>query len=294
MMPLAEKLYADNRSYPSPWSASHLGSRSVEAKSGHVPTGAMFDFAYGGLDRELLLALYGNHIRACANCSQAIEVYARKRPSDPAMLFEVPEFSGCQFETTTYPLPREAGTRLKAYISEGSGPLLIVAGEANPAVYTPDLGDALRARTELSRRRGDSIPQVICGPAMGLDQEIGTPEETLFPALAEEGVIRLYGTQHRQRLHFRVSGENSVYTEVYHEAGNPGDRRGFWYESRPIANLFRRRFHAILAAGIARPATRADFVYFPMETIRKIEQRVGDRFNSMTVGELTAAANLVS
>jgi hypothetical protein len=105
---------------------------------------------------------------------------------------------------------------------------------------------------------------------MGLDEGIRTSEDTIFPRLAKEGAIRLYVTQHRQRLHFRVSGEDSVYTEEYHEAGNPGDRRGYWYEeSRPIASLFRRRFQAILAAGIARPAKRDDFVFLPMETIRK-------------------------
>lgn len=293
-MAVAEELYAGKRLNENPWIVSRLGRQDAGAKPSHVPTGAMFDFAYGGLDEELLFALYGDHIRSCENCSQAVEVYARKRPSDPARLFEVPEFAFCRYETITYPLPKEAGARLKSYITHSSGPLLVVAGEANPAVYTPDLGDAIRRRTELSRRTGDPIPQVICGPAMGLDDEIRTPEETIFPTLAEEGAIRLYVTQHRQRLHFRVSGESSVYTEVYHEAGNPGDRCGFWYESQPIANLFRRRFQAILAAGIARPATRDDFVYFPMSTIREIEQRVGDDFNSMTAKELKEAAALAA
>lgn len=289
-MPLAEELYAGTSSYESLWTVSRLGRHAAGAKPGHVPTGAMFDFAYGGLDEELLFALYGDHIRSCDKCSQAVEVYARKRPSDPARLFEVPELSLSHYETTTYPLPKEAGARLKAYITEGSGPLLVVAGEANPAVYTSDLGDAIRRRTELSRRKGGPVPQVICGPAMGLDGGIRTSDDAIFPRLAEEGAIRLYVTEHRQRLHFRVSGESSVYTEEYHEAGNPGDRRGYWYESRSIASLFRRRFQAILAAGIARPAKRDDFVFFPMDTIRKIEQRVGDKFNTMTGRELAAIA----
>jgi hypothetical protein len=129
---------------------------------------------------------------------------------------------------------------------------------------------------------------------MGLDEKIRTSADTIFPSLAEEGAIRLYMTEHRQRLHFRVSGESSVYTEEYHEAGNPGDRRGYWYESRPIASLFQRRFQAILAAGIARPAKRDDFVFFPMDTIRKIEQRVGDKFNFMTGRELAAIAASLS
>ncbi|HEY3566882.1 MAG TPA: hypothetical protein VGP73_03025 [Thermoanaerobaculia bacterium] len=293
-MPLAEELYAGTSSHESLWTVSRLGRHAAGAKPGHVPTGAMFDFAYGGLDEELLFALYGDHIRSCDKCSQAVEVYARKRPSDPARLFEVPELSLCHYETMTYPLPQQAGARLKEFISERSGPLFIVAGEANPAVYTPDLGDVIRQRTEVSRRKGDPIPQVICGPAMGLDGGIRTSEDTIFPRLAEEGAIRLYVTQHRQRLHFRVSGEDSVYTEVYHEAGNPGDRCGFWYKSRPIASLFQRRFQAILAAGVARPAKRDDFVFFPMDTIRKIEQRVGDKFNSMTAGELAAIAASLS
>jgi hypothetical protein len=289
-MSLAEELYTSRRSQENPWTSSHLGRRAATAGPNHVPTGAMFDFAYGGLDEELLFALYGDHIRSCDKCAQAVEVYARKRPSDPARLFEVPEFSRSCPETRTYALPREAGARLKEFIAQGSGSLLIVAGEANPAVYTPDLGDALRLRTERSRRTGDPIPQVICGPAIGLDDQIRTPAETIFPDLAEEGAIRLFKTETRQRLHFRVSGETSVYTEVYHEAGNPGDRCGYWYESRPIANLFRRRFQAILAAGFAVPATRGDFEYFRMDVIRAIEQQVGDAFNSMTGKELADAA----
>lgn len=288
-MPLTEELYG-RRSLENPWTALRLGRRAATPRPDHVPTGAMFDFAYGGLDRPLLFALYGDHIRACGTCAQAVEVYERKRPSDPAKLFEVPEFSGSRPESRTYALPREAGARLKEFITQSSGPLLIVAGEANPAVYTSDLGDALRQRTERSRRTGDPIPQVICGPAIGLDDQIRTPAETIFPELAEEGAIRLFKTETRQRLHFRVSGETSVYTEVYHEAGNPGDRCGYWYESRPIANLFRRRFQAILAAKLAVPAKREEFAYLRMDDIRKIEQRVGDGFNSMTAKDLIAAA----
>jgi hypothetical protein len=288
-MSLAEELYGNRPSQEVPWTALRLGRRAA-ARPDHVPTGAMFDFAYGGLDRPLLFALYGDHIRSCDLCAQAVEVYERKRPSDPAKLFEVPEFSGSHPVTAAYALPREAGARLKEFITEGSGPLLIVAGEANPAVYTPELGDALRQRTGRSRRTGDPIPQVICGPAIGLDDQIRTPEETIFPDLAEEGAIRLFKTETRQRLHFRVSGETSVYTEVYHAAGNAGNRRGYWYASQSIANLFRRRFQAILAAGLAVPANRGDFAYIRMDVIHEIEQRVGDDFNSMTGKELAAAA----
>lgn len=288
-MPLSEEHSSRSWLDQGLWGGPYLERKAALSRAGHIPTIVMLDFSYGGLDDELLSALYGDHIDSCSCCSRAVDVYRRQRPSDPARLYEVPEFSACQHVSTTYPLtPEEAGARLKNYLSTGSGALLIVAGEANPAVYTPELGEVLRQRSVVARRTGEAVPQVICGPAMGLNNEVRTPAETVFPKLAEEGAIQLYITCHRQRLHFRVSGENSVYTEEYHAAGNPGDRRGYWYESRPIANLFRRRFQAILAAELARPAKREDFVYLPMETIRQLEHKVGERFDSMTAEDLAA------
>ena len=85
---------------------------------------------------------------------------------------------------------------------------------------------------------------------MGLAGDIASPEDAILPALAAEGYIDLYVSRSRQRLHFRVTGDEFVYTEEYHRAGDGGPRNGFWYRSRPIANLFRRRFDATLCAGL--------------------------------------------
>jgi hypothetical protein len=259
----------------------------TESGREHVPTQVMLDYAYGGLDDDLLTALYGSHLSRCPGCSRGVEIYRRQRPKDPARVHEVPEFSHVVPADATYRLtPEEAGGRLRSFILESSGPLLIVAGEANPAVYNRALGDALRERAWSARRAGDPIPQVICGPAMGLDEEIKTPSETLLPALAEEGAIQLYASRSRQPLHFRVSGQGSVYTEEYHEAGNPADRHGYRYRSRPIADLFRRRFQAILDAGLARPAGRSGFVYLSMDTIRRLQSRLPQGFDALTAEDL--------
>lgn len=267
--------------------ASQWARELTETGRLHIPTHVMLDYAYGGLDDELLDALYGSHIRSCASCAAGVHVYRRQRPSDPALLNQVPEFSHCGLTEQTYQLkPEEAGERLRSFIAAESGSLLIVAGEANPAVYNPDLGEVLLQRSRAARRIGAPIPRVICGPAMGLDEQVRTPAETVFPALAEQGAIELFVPRHRQVLHFRVSGDECVYTEKYHEAGNTGDRRGYWYRSRPIADLFRRRFDAILNAGLARPAGREDFVYLSMDTIRCIETRKNPPFDQMTAEQL--------
>jgi hypothetical protein len=271
--------------------APHWARELTEAARRHVPTQIMLDYAYGGLDDELLDVLYGSHIRSCASCAAGREVYRRQRPADPAQLSEVPEFSHYEPEEQTYPLPKEAGERLRRFIAADSGSLLIVAGEANPAVYNRDLAEVLRQRSRDARRVGASVPKIICGPAMGLDEEIKTAADTIFPLLAEERAIELFVALHRQAFHFRVSGEEFVYTEQYHAAGNPGDRQGYWYRSRPIADLFRRRFESILQAGLARPARREDFVYLQMATIGCIE-RQHPRFDEMIAEELVPYAEV--
>jgi hypothetical protein len=247
----------------------------------------MLDYAYGGLDDELLDALYGSHKQSCPTCSAGVDLYRRQRPSDPALLTEVPEFSHCIRAEQKYQLnPEQAGERLRSFIAAESGSLLIVAGEANPAVYNRELGEVLLQRSLAARRVGAPIPRVICGPVMGLDEQVRTPAETVFPALAEQGAIELFVPKHRQALHFRVSGDERVYTEKYHAAGNVGDRLGYWYQSRPIADLFRRRFEAILEAGLARPAGREDFVYLSMDDIRRIESLKNPPFDLMTAEQL--------
>lgn len=261
----------------------------LESGRGHIPTQVMLDYVYGIFDDELLDALFGGHLGSCPRCSKGVEVYRRQRPVEPARLTDVPEFSHWRPVDHTYQLtPEEAGKRLQTFISEGTGPLLIVAGEANPAVYSPELADVLRERADIATRAGDPLPQVICGPAIGLDEKIQSPDQAVLPTLAEEGVISLCIAQHRQRLHFRVSGEDSVYTEEYHEAGNPGDRHGYWYKSRPIAGLFKRRFQALLTSGLAQQARRTGFVYLTMDRIRQIQSLEGERFDRMTAEELAA------
>lgn len=268
-------------------SISTLANSLKKSQQLHVPTQAMLDYAYGGLDDELLEALYGHHIQSCPSCREGVEVYRRQRPSDPARLNEVPEFSFATPVSETYGLtPKEAGRRFREFLARDSGALWIVAGEANPEVYDAETGEAIFRRSRLARAAGVGVPQIICGPAMGLNEQIRRPEDTVLPCLAQDGAIRLYQARHRQCFHFRVSGTNSVYAEEYHEAGNPGDRRGYWYESKSVAALFRRRFNAIIQAGLAREAGQEDFVFFPMEKIREIQRLEGNRFDEMTVEHL--------
>src|SRR5689334_10154812 len=252
--------------------ASNLMRELADEGQRHIPTRAMLDFAFGGLDDELMEILYGDHLGSCASCARGLELYRRQRPAEPARLMEVPELSHCEVTDQVYRLePGEAGLRLRQFIADGSGALLIVAGEANPAVYDAELATVLRVRAEAAKRTGDPIPQVICGPAIGLDEKVLTPADTVLPALADEKLIQLYAAKRRQKLHFRISGEADVYTEEYHQAGNPSDRHGYWYKSPSIAGLFRRRFEAILKAGLAREAERRDFVFLPMDRIRQIQ-----------------------
>lgn len=270
--------------------AVQLAGMLSHSAADHVPVEEMLDYAYGGLDDELLNALYGPHLKTCGRCSDARDLYRGQRPLDPARMAEVPEFSSQNVETEQYPLdPLEAGRKLVDFVADGEGTLVIVAGEANPAVYGPELAAALRKRAKMARKAGDRVPRIICGPAMGLDDEhIPRPEDAVLPPLAESGDIELFISSHRQRLHFRVSGE-AVYTEEYHRAGDGGTRRGFWYRSRPIANLFYRRFEAILRAGLAVPATAESFVYLHMDRVRAIEKAVPN-FDLMLAPELAAAA----
>jgi hypothetical protein len=268
-------------------SISTLANDLKRTQQIHVPTQVMLDYAYGGLDDELLKALYGNHIRSCPSCQEGVEVYGRQRPSDPARLGEVPEFSFATPVSESYCLtPKEAGKRFRDFLARDSGPLWIVAGEANPEVYDAETGATILRRARLARAAGAGIPRIICGPVMGLNEQIRRPEDTILPCLAEDGAIQLYQARHRQCFHFRVSGTDSVYAEEYHEAGNPGDRHGYWYRSRSVAALFRRRFDAILQAGLAQEAAREDFVYLPMEKIREIQRAEGACFDRMTSEQL--------
>lgn len=270
--------------------AAQLARRLSQSAARHIPAEEMLDYAYGGLDDEHLRALYGQHLDACALCQDAQDLYRAQRPVDPARITEVPEFRTQQVDTETYELTREsAGSRLREFVERGEGPLVIVAGEANPAVYDDRLAEALRKRAASARRAGYGVPRIICGPAIGLNLDISSPEKAVLPRLAESGDVHLFISTHRQSLHFRVSGDDAVYTEEYHRAGDGGTRRGFWYQSRPIANLFYRRFEATLRAGLASPATADAFIYLPMDRIRAIEEVAGD-FDSMTAEELAAAA----
>jgi len=290
-MPSLSRISDDTRNANAYELASRLTRKLIDAGKDHVPTSTMLDYAFGGYDDELLEAFHGQHLATCESCRRGRDVYRRQRPSDPARLFEVPEFGRQAKEDETYELsPSEAGNRLQEFVAESSGELLIVAGEANPAVYDPPLAAVLKERALACRKAGGPVPQVICGPAMGLNGEIREPSETVLPALAEEGLVELYISQHRQKLHFRISGEDRVYTEEYHEAGRAGERHGYWYRSRPIADLFRRRFQALLKAGLARPAQRDEFVYLSMAKIGAIQEKAGERFDAMTAEELTSMA----
>jgi hypothetical protein len=247
----------------------------------------MFDYAYGGLDEELLTALHGDHLAACTSCRRAVDVYTSYRPGDPARFSEVPEFAGALENRDEYGLsPGDAGRKLRDYIAADSGPLLVVAGEANPEVYDPELGQALRERVRRSGPEELDLPKFVCGPAMGLNDRIPTKDDAVLPNLAEEGLVELFISEHRQTFHFRVSGENHVYTEEYHRAGDMSDRKGYWYASRSLAAMLDRRFRALLEAGKVRPARRGDFVYLPMKTIRRIETSGDTSFDGMTAKDL--------
>lgn len=268
---------------------SALVCEALAGRGYHVPSQAMLDFAYGGLDEELLSTLHEDHLNACATCRRAVEVYRTLRPDDPARFFEVPDFADTLQDREGYELsPAVAGRKLRDFIAGGSGRLLVVAGEANPEVYDWELGEVLCDRVRRSRREGDNVPKFICGPAMGLNHRIATAQDTVLPQLAEQGFVELFISTHRQRFHFRVSGESSVYTEGYHRAGNAADRQGYWYESRSIAAMLNRRFQALIAAGKARPARRDDFVYLPMDTIRTIELSSEINFDLMTARDLAS------
>ena len=277
-------------SHPAPlattWQAvADLGRQLADASRLHVPTETFLDYAFGGLDDELLEGLHGAHLAACPSCSHGREIYRRERPEDPALLMSVPEFSRFEPRIEQYQLTSDAASQLREFISGSSEPLIIVAGEANPAVYNHDLAECLRRRAMLALESHGFVPQIVCGPAMGLSEEVETPADALLPGLAEEGMIKLFVARRRQRLHFRVSGDELVYTEAYHEAGNPADRKGYWYTSAPIARLFKRRFQTILDAGAAIPATRGDFVYLSMDRIRELQAESGD-FDSLTREQL--------
>jgi hypothetical protein len=263
-----------------------FAKRLYEAKSPHVPALSMFDYALGGLDERLMWDLYGSHLGACSDCRQSMEVHARERPQDLTRLSTVPEFCGIECRHETYQLRKEAKKRLCDFILEASSELLIVGGEANPHVYSGEIEEALVRRAKAASCLGLSSPKVICGPAIGLGGEIRTPDQSILPKLAERGVIRLYIPVTRQKVHFRVNAGERVYTEAYHRAGDPSPRTGIWYGSASVADLFARRFQAILDSKQAVPYHPSRVAFVEMDAIECIQERTGTEFDNMTVEEI--------
>lgn len=256
--------------------------------SSHVPMRWVLDLALGGLDRQIVESAYGHHVRECAACARGLAAAENERPRDFLNLHQLPEFSGCERREEPYPLEVTAKERLCAFIRDCTGELVIVAGEANPAVYGSEVAGCLRERAVAAMQRGRPRPQIVCGPAMGLGGDIRSASDAILPQLAEEGLVDLFAAKHRMGIHFRANLDRaSVFTEAYHGAGDPGRRLGVWYRGDGVARLFARRFRAIVASGLARPAARDGFEYLPMGEIGEIARRVGnDRFDAADRDEL--------
>lgn len=252
----------------------------------HVPAFSMVDYALGGLDDRLMSALYGEHISACEGCRSALEIHSGTRPQDLTRLTELPEFREVESHSERYELREQAKQRLVEFIQEASGALLIVGGEANPYVYCGEIEEALIRRSEAARFLGLQVPQVICGPAIGLGGDIRTPEQAILPKLAEKGLIRLYITEKRQKIHFRVNVAQRVYTEAYHQAGDPSPRTGVWYRGSSVARLFERRFQAILDSKQAQPYRSSRVAFVQMEAIEGIQKKCGNEFDELTADQI--------
>ena len=264
-----------------------------EAES-HVPGDDMMDYAVGALNLDYMDLKHGAHLKTCIACREALELYGRNRPKDPLDLQLVPEFANCSFKVEKYQLLAEqAKKRLIDFVDSGDDSLLMVSGEANPAVYDEELEGALRRRSERAARRGAALPRIICGPAMGLNDQIRTPDDAILPRLSEDQQIVLLTARRRQRFHYRVSDDHTVYTEAYHSAGSEKERTGLWAEGRAIARLFRRRFEAMVEVQVAKPASREDFVYGHIDAIRALRKRLEesgdeDAYDRMTAEDLRA------
>ncbi len=260
------------------WLSAGKLLQNIEAEArDHVPMSVVMDFALAGIDRDILNARYGAHLADCEACARGIAAAEGIRPKDQCELHRLPEFAHCGRREENYKLESVAKVKLAEFIGEDTGTLVIVAGEANPHVYDKLVSDALAERAENALRRGAALPMIICGPAMGTGGEIHEPQDAVLPKLAEAGLVDLFAARHRIGVHFRANlGLARVFTEAYHGAGDPRERRGVWYSGRAIADLFHRRFLAIVDAGLATRAGREDFEYVPMEAIGKIAERHGN------------------